>query len=140
MTYTRQFLVSHPRNNPIFSHPTCHPYPYSDPTIFKSYDFKQPVASSAVYYCDLICDLVNLKNKCKRLVFVPTFSFLEADDSQSHVYNSWFVCLHFKVSKIILNSNDKKNKKVRTINHLPKNIIIMNHLLDNIKHIIYRYK
>ena len=37
MTYTRQFLVPHPWNNPIFSHPTCHPYPYSHPTIFKSY-------------------------------------------------------------------------------------------------------
>ena len=34
MTYTRQFLVFHPWNNPIFSHPTCHPYPYSDQTIF----------------------------------------------------------------------------------------------------------
>ena len=31
MAYTRQFLVPHPWNNPIFSHPTCHPYPYSDP-------------------------------------------------------------------------------------------------------------
>ena len=36
MTYTRQLLVSHPWNNPIFSHPTCHSYPYSDPTVFKA--------------------------------------------------------------------------------------------------------
>ena len=33
MTYTRQLLVPHPWNNPILSHPTCHPYPYSDPTV-----------------------------------------------------------------------------------------------------------
>ena len=34
MIYTRQFLVPHPWNNLIFSHPTCHPYPYSHPTVF----------------------------------------------------------------------------------------------------------
>ena len=28
MTYTRQFLVSHTWNNPIFSHPTRHPHPH----------------------------------------------------------------------------------------------------------------
>ena len=34
MTYTRQFLVPHSWNNPIFSYPICHPYPYSHPTVF----------------------------------------------------------------------------------------------------------
>ena len=34
MTYTRQFLVPHPWNNPIFIHSTCYPHSYSDPTIF----------------------------------------------------------------------------------------------------------
>ena len=34
MTYTRQFIVPHPWNNPIFSYPTYHPYPYSDPIVF----------------------------------------------------------------------------------------------------------
>ena len=34
MTYTRQFFVPLLWNNSIFSHPTCHPYPYSHPTVF----------------------------------------------------------------------------------------------------------
>ena len=35
MTYTRQLLVSHPWNNPIFTHPTCHPYPHPSNRLLK---------------------------------------------------------------------------------------------------------